>query len=92
MTSTPKEPSVLDRWEAEANSTIEQAKHPAEIWGLDISKDKRILALIDLVRKIENRVIQHRDYCLTKPEGIDLANDAMKTVQDIALALTENLK
>lgn len=46
-----------------------------------------LAAYVKKYLEINDRIIKHRDLCLRSNNSIEIANDAMKTVQDIGKAL-----
>lgn len=91
--TTPNGPSVLDRWEAEAkellNKKHDACDHPLEVFG--DWRDKRILALIELVRK-KDEALQDAQCKCTLWATADEIFPADECIRCRALALTDSLE
>lgn len=90
--STPKGPSVIDQWEAEAKQYIGQYENTPRKWapGLtelnQINLYKRILQLIELIRKKDEKIRSS-----LAPVASERTQEALTNLNN-ALALTEELE
>lgn len=86
--NTPKGPSVLDQWEAKAKERIKQLNFQQSPTYMN-----RILALIDLVREKDKKLVKMRLCALILGEqNITRKIELMDKAAEEALALTEELK